>query len=181
MNTFFNLISMQLEVIDHAIYYEKFEIISRKLMSAQFPWYWSENVNEINDRNTVGLDDFQFTHLFYAEEVKDEKSLYYDILTPLIELLNPKHLIRIKANLITKNNQIIEHGFHTDNGLKYLDALTAIYYVNNNNGYTVFKNGVKVNSVANRLLVFPAIQEHSGTTCTDSKNRVIINFNFIPN
>jgi hypothetical protein len=55
---------------------------------------------------------------------------------------------------------------------------TAIYYVNSNNGYTKFKSGEEIKSLENRLIVFKCNLLHSGTTCTDEKRRVVINFNF---
>ena len=55
---------------------------------------------------------------------------------------------------------------------------TSIFYVNSNNGYTVFEDGTKVESVANRFVSFPANMKHKGTSCTDEKIRVVINFNY---
>ena len=55
---------------------------------------------------------------------------------------------------------------------------TSIFYVNTNNGYTKFEDGTKVESVANRLVSFPANKKHTGTSCTDEKTRVVINFNY---
>jgi len=55
---------------------------------------------------------------------------------------------------------------------------TAILYMNTNNGYTKFEDGTKVESVANRMITFPANMKHSGTSCTDEKTRVVINFNY---
>ena len=51
--------------------------------------------------------------------------------------------------------------------------------MNTNNGYTEFENGVKIESVANRLITFPAGMKHRGTSCTDKKIRVVINFNYL--
>ena len=50
--------------------------------------------------------------------------------------------------------------------------------MNSNNGYTYFEDGKKVKSVANRLLKFDNIKYHSGTTCTDKNQRVVININY---
>ena len=55
---------------------------------------------------------------------------------------------------------------------------TSIFYVNTNNGYTKFEDGTKVESVANRMLTFPANMKHIGTSCTDEQTRVVINFNY---
>ena len=51
--------------------------------------------------------------------------------------------------------------------------------MNTNNGYTKFEDGTKVESVANRLVTFPASMMHTGTSCTDKKIRIVINFNYM--
>lgn len=101
---------------------------------------------------------------------------FYSMVEPLLGKMNVRSLIRMKANLVTIGNEIEEHGFHTD--VEFADAKTAVYYVNSNNGYTRFKDGTVVESVANRLVAFPASMEHTGTNCTDSKTRVVININY---
>ena len=51
--------------------------------------------------------------------------------------------------------------------------------MNTNNGYTEFENGTTVESEENRMVVFPAEMKHRGTSCTDKKIRVVINFNYL--
>ena len=89
--------------------------------------------------------------------------------------MNVRAIQRIKANLNPRHHKIIKHGFHTD--VDY-ECNTAIFYLNTNNGYTEFEDGNKVPSVANRMIIFPSTVRHSGTTCTDAKRRVLINFNY---
>ena len=50
--------------------------------------------------------------------------------------------------------------------------------MNTNDGYTFFKNGKKIESVANRLIVFNNDMWHGGTSCTDAHERIVINLNF---
>ena len=89
-------------------------------------------------------------------------------------------LIKIKSNLVTRTPTIVEHGYHIDlpDLKEYHNTKTAILYMNTNNGYTKFEDGSIVESVENRLVVFDSRIKHSGTTCTDEKTRVVINFNF---
>ena len=54
----------------------------------------------------------------------------------------------------------------------------SIFYINTNNGYTKFEDGTIVKSFANRLLTFPSNLKHCGTSCTDERTRVVINFNY---
>ena len=55
---------------------------------------------------------------------------------------------------------------------------TSIFYVNTNNGYTKFEDGTKVESVANRMVTFSTNMKHLGTSCTNEKRRIVINFNY---
>ena len=55
---------------------------------------------------------------------------------------------------------------------------TSIFYINTNNGHTRFENGKRVESVANRMVTFPSHLQHTGTSCTNARTRVLINFNY---
>ena len=52
---------------------------------------------------------------------------------------------------------------------------TAIYYVNTNNGYTVFKNK-KIKSEANKMVIFNGNTQHKVKYQTDRDTRIVINF-----
>ena len=67
------------------------------------------------------------------------------------------------------------HGYHTDFPF---ECKTAIFYINSNNGLTLFKNGQIIESVENRMVIFNSQLEHTGTTSTDTKNRIVVNFNY---
>ena len=104
------------------------------------------------------------------------KSSYYPDLMPLLNKINPKEILRVKANLGTRTPVHVEGGMHTDSKMKHT---TAIFYLNTNNGYTKFENGTFVESVANRLVVFNSDLLHSGFSQTDENIRCLINLNYI--
>ena len=58
-------------------------------------------------------------------------------------------------------------------------ATTAIFYLNTNNGYTLFEDGQRVASVANRIVIFDAALRHTGASCTDADHRLVLNLNFV--
>jgi len=109
--------------------------------------------------------------------IQDE---FVGVLEPMIHKMNEhvpvKELIRVKANLKPKTIEHEHGGFHVD----YYDVITGIFYINTNNGWTNFKNGAKVESVENRMVIFDSNLEHEGVTCTDEDRRVVINFNYVP-
>ena len=168
--------------LDKSEYDALYNHIIGSTVTQQFPWYF--NSKKIDD---VNIDyNFQFVHIV-VEKGKIDSPVTFEVLKPLLNKLKPKGLIRIKLNLTTKTNKIIKYPLHRDINVKYEKDIgqlkkdnykVAIFYMNDNNGYTYFENKKKVKSVANRLLKFDNIMKHSGTTCTDENQRVVININY---
>ena len=91
-------------------------------------------------------------------------------------LMSTPNAIRINDNLTPRTVFHREmSGYHIDVSLP---GNTSILYINTNNGYTQFKNGDKVKSVANRMVTFDSQKLHSGISCTNQKMRVVLNFNY---
>ena len=56
----------------------------------------------------------------------------------------------------------------------------AIYYINTNNGYTIFEhNKQQIQSIQNRLIIFDGHLRHAGVSTTDTKRREVLNLNYI--
>ena len=55
----------------------------------------------------------------------------------------------------------------------------ALLSLNTCDGYTKLKDGTKIDSVANRVLLFDPCEEHCSTTTTNVKARFNINVNYI--
>jgi hypothetical protein len=158
-----------MEEIKNFLPKENFLNLQKIILGDYFPWYYNPYV--INEKTD---NFFQFTHLFYSNY--SIQSNYFNIISPLVEKINPKAILRIKANLLTKTNEIIEHGFHVDDLSN--EMKTAIFYCNTNNGYTKFKNNTIVNSEENKLIKFNTNKYHTGSSCTDEDIRVVINLNY---
>tara|TARA_B100000929_G_C15431287_1_gene394762 strand:- start:254 stop:772 length:519 start_codon:yes stop_codon:yes gene_type:complete len=166
------------EVIDNFLDQEDFKKILWSILSKDFNWNFNPGITTSVE---PGIHNCQFVHEFYSWYIKkyyqDVKSPHFDILLPIIEKIKPKSLIKIKANLRTAVDNIFIPDFHTDVFDDY-DSTTSIFYLNTNNGYTLFEDGTKVESVANRIITFPAQTRHTGVNCTNDKVRVVINFNY---
>jgi len=145
--------------------------------SSKFPWYFnhSKSGEDLSFSNSTKYN-FQFTHRFYADFIP--QSNYFNLILPFLELLNPTALIRVKANLTPCTDNLITYHYHVDIP-PASNTKTAIYYVNTNNGRTVFKDRTYSNSIENRLVIFDSRSYHAGTSCTDEKVRCVINFNYI--
>ena len=149
------------------------DYLLNSMLSPQFNWHFGRGV--VYDSMCDELDNYQFGNVMYQNMTpkSDEFGLVNGILN--YSQLKIAALIRVKANLNTRTHKIVKHGFHVD--LPY-PCTTAIYYVNTCNGFTEFEDGTVVESVANRFVTFPSSLKHTGTTCTDQKARMVINFNY---
>jgi hypothetical protein len=118
---------------------------------------------------------FQFVQLIFSQYTILSDS--FNLLSPIIQKERMCSIARIKANCVIKTPEVIEftQGFHTDFNS---DLMTGIYYINSNDGYTLFEDGTKCESVANRFCRFPARTKHTGTTCTNTNRRLVLNFNY---
>ena len=145
-------------------------------------WYFGDSVVDLKceEEDTPKKYQYMFVHQFFDSNFGiTTNQENWKLIQPLRDKLSAGSYFRIKANLYPVVEKVYTHGFHVD--LPYPNVLSAIYFVNSNNGYTYFKGDklIKVESVKNRLVIFPNGLLHSGTTCTDKKARVVINFNYI--
>ena len=169
-----------MKVIDNFLPSEAFQYVQSQLLSPAWPWYFQNHVDYAEE--SENLEKFQFCYQLYRNHTWQGAG--ESIVTPFLHRLKAVALVRVKANLLVRTETRKQNNFHVDlldPDLKpYDDMLTAIYYVNSNDGVTVFEDDKKVESVANRMVVFPSKTKHTGTTCTNAKRRVVINFNFFP-
>ena len=154
-------------------------IIGGKNFNDGIEWKFNPHVVHPKEDPTPG----QFVHTVYFGNVPC--SPFYNSLVPIIEhKFSISALYRIKMNLTPRFPESYTHKFHSDLEHDFEEDVashwtTAILYINTNNGYTEFENGEKVESVANRVVMFPSNFKHRGITQTDEQTRILINFNFL--
>lgn len=157
-----------------------FDELFKHITQSNIPWYLNDNVSTDSD----GL--YQLVHVYYSanEWISQDRRFVGTVIQTIHEEIDVDPIIiRIKANLRPKATSLNPAPLHTD--CTWLTKRepspkwkTAIFYVNNNNGYTFFENSdVKIESKENRLLVFDSDIAHSGTAATDD-HRFVINFNW---
>ena len=150
---------------------EKETLEKIKLEINKMHWYYLDFTAQKNDRS-----NFHFYHMIYENDQVESQRYFNTILMPILGRLNFNYLHRAKLNLYTKQHKQIKTGYHTDDNIEHTVALISL---NTNNGYTEFEDGTKVESVANRLVMFPSNTKHRGITQTDEQTRIMINFNFL--
>ena len=103
------------------------------------------------------------------------------MMTDILRVVDPAILSRAKLNINYNTETIFEHGYHNDCAKSHMHMFeSAVFYLNTNDGYTKFEDGSIVESVANRIVKFPASLRHTGSSCTNAKYRMVLNLLYIP-
>lgn len=161
-----------IKVIDNFLEKEYFDQLFDAISSDMFPWYLQHSVSTDNDGH------IQMTHNIYKNS--SPQSDLYDLMDSLIDRLNICAILRIKVNLLHRTDKAIEHGWHIDITDAPHNAKTGVLYLNTNNGYTKFISGEKIESVSNRMVIFPNSLRHTGSTNTcDIPYRLVLNIDYI--
>tara|TARA_R110000822_G_scaffold307112_2_gene433835 strand:+ start:1864 stop:2361 length:498 start_codon:yes stop_codon:yes gene_type:complete len=162
---------LKYKVIDNFLPKNNFEIIKNLILGKNFPWFYIPDISFKNIKSKGSL--FYMHHVFYEKEVNS--SLYDMIKNNLLNFLDIKALIRVKANLYPNQNIKKINEMHKDYLYKHKGA---IFSINSNNGGTILKDGTKIDSVENRMLFFDPSIEHDSENCTNDKVRINININY---
>ena len=152
---------------DHKFFVDLFE-------NKDFPWFICKKVaaQEVPEEYE---SQWYMTHMFYDNTICSD---YYGSIEE--KILKHKDfptvfaMLRIKGNMYPGAEKLSEHAPHSDTNFTHMGA---IYYINTNNGYTLIE-GQKVESIANRMVIFDPSIPHNSTDCTDEPYRMNINFNF---
>ena len=156
------------EIKDNFLSIDEHLILKTIMESNEFPWFYIEKKVSTDK----GLFKSQFSHHFYRDN--NINSDFFTHLKPILDKLKPLSLVRIKANLNPPSENLVESAYHTDQNFK---CKAAIYYLNDNDGYTVIGKE-KVLSKKNRIVLFNSDVKHLGTNSTNCNNRMVINFNY---
>lgn len=157
------------EIIDNFLTPPEFASLQKLMTGDMFPWYY----NAYKVESDVRLHAFQFTHTFLLNGRSD--SSYMAIPNLLVAQLGFGNLVRAKANLTTPTPLPFEYGMHID--IAGFEGTTALYYVCDSNGPTIFDGGGSVECKANRMVFFPSHLRHSAVSATDAKARIVVNLN----
>lgn len=163
----------EISVIDNFLPADTFLTIRERMLSGSFPWYYYPYKSY--DDSSGGVYDCQLSHTFFRDEEWNSNAMW--AVEPVLSIIDPKVIVRIKANLTLASHFVAPCGMHTDfdNSL----VTTAILYMTECDGGTVFDDGQRVESIPNRFAYFNATKPHSAETFTNAKARCVINFNFV--
>ena len=166
---------MKYEVIDNFLPEEYFAILEKNIAipNTKMPWFCEPSVTGNADEKKYS-NLFYMTHCFYMNNLPT--STLFDQLMPLIDEVEAGCLLRVKANFYPNTETLYEHPMHIDYSFLHSGAILSL---NTCDGYTKLKDGTKIDSVANRVLLFDSSEEHCSTTTTNVHARINININYI--
>ena len=165
---------MDVELIDNFLPEENFKLLVEAILSQSFPFYHQDYIT--NSTEQSGIDHVNFTHLLHFKTVP--ASTYYPFVYEnfISKISDLRSIIRSKVNCYPRTDKNVLHAFHQD----FLYPHRAlILSLNTCDGFTRLEDGTKVDSVANRLLLFNSSQNHNSSTTTNAKGRYNININYI--
>ena len=138
-----------------------------------FPWFFSNDLNGVER-----MGNYYFNHQVILN-YKVQSDQWLPIFEPLISTIGISfnNVWRLKVNLYPRTQRRVHHSTHIDyqpnSGLR-----TCLYYINTNNGVTIFDGKKTVKSIKNRIALFDGSIPHHSTTLTDVNYRCSINIDY---
>jgi len=174
---------MTFEIIDDFLEKEDLDYITNTFFPKDpnipntFAWNYHEGIVRDPELGPTGYEehDWMYNRALYSSDNGLKFDKHYPVIKPLINKLNIKNLFDIRAILLVPTREHIYHEFHTDRKIPHK---VALFYVTDNNGWTVLKDTAKVECIKNRMLIFDGSIEHHSVSSTDNI-RCAININFI--
>ena len=173
----------KIEIIDNFLNKDDFEELKVFLMSPRSQWRF---VDFIAHKDRRGQDkDGYFVHSFTDRDPTSFEERFlaspdFEKVSRLMDCIkkkvNYRQILRVRSSLYPRRHKQKPDSYHVDYNFNHK---VCIFYVNTNNGFTLFENGEKVNSVANRLVIFDGLEKHCSVVQTDTAARYIININLL--
>jgi hypothetical protein len=163
------------KIIDNVLDKKTFLEFKNVFQDNRFPWYFIKDVNDNVKETDLSC---YFINMIYRDSNDDfHVNHFFKAMFPLLNIIQPKKLLRIKANLYPRTQTIEYHPPHTDYDFPHNGAM---FYINSNDGKTVINNGeVEIESIENRLVLFNSAIPHNSTSTTNQKARINLNINYI--
>jgi hypothetical protein len=162
---------MTIEVFDNYVDQQWFDQL---IESTNQPLFWRYE----KDTDYDGDGKCKFTHKIFEDNYAT--SPLHDSMRPFYQHINCAALIRNKIDFTLRTETHKQNMMHIDIACINIPYKTGILYLNTNNGYTLFEDGTKVESVANRFVMFDGDMQHCGVSQTDVNERICLNINWIP-
>ena len=158
------------------------ELVRAIVWNEQVTWNLVNKVTNLETKEEESeLDNFHIGHIIYNVGVP-QSPIYEPIVDMVLRNISPpgtgdmKALLRMKLNFYPHTDELYQHKMHIDYPYEHTGALLSL---NTCDGGTVLEDGIKYDSVANRMLFFDASKLHASTTTTNQKGRFNLLINYL--
>ena len=173
------------KIIDNCLPEQDFlELVSHIIPQTQFvdtiAWNMAPSVTQ-EQKLDSNNNDFYFMSMAYTNDtpVGPLWEFIVPCLNVLAPLMNIRSVMRVKGNWFPPTSVAYDHIPHKDYAEEFGEIKGAILSLNTCDGWTRLEDRTKVDSVANRLLLFNSSELHNSSTTTNPKGRFNINFNYL--
>ena len=169
----------KVQIYNNFLDQEVFLEIKKFIMSPRCQWryvnYIAHKDGRDNDKDGYFVHSFKDCHPQTFEDRYPE-SPHFPLIAKILDKIKYQNILRIRSSLYPRRDVQKPDPFHIDYNFPHK---VCIFYVNTNNGYTMFENGEKIPSVENQLATFDGNEKHCSVVQTDTSARYIVNINIL--
>ena len=169
----------KVQIFNNFLDQEVFLEIKKFIMSPRCQWryvnYIAHKDGRDNDNDGYFVHSFKDCHPQTFEDRYPE-SPHFPLIAKILDKIQYQNILRIRSSLYPRREVQKPDPFHIDYNFPHR---VCIFYVNTNNGYTMFENGEKIPSVENQLATFDGSEKHCSVVQTDTPARYIVNINIL--
>ena len=169
----------KVQIFNNFLDQEVFLEIKKFIMSPRCQWryvnYIAHKDGRDNDNDGYFVHSFKDCHPQTFEDRYPE-SPHFPLIAKILDKIQYRNILRIRSSLYPRRDVQKSDPFHIDYNFPHR---VCIFYVNTNNGYTMFENGEKIPSVENQLATFDGSEKHCSVVQTDTPARYIVNINIL--
>ena len=169
----------KVQIFNNFLDQEVFLEIKKFIMSPRCQWryvnYIAHKDGRDNDNDGYFVHSFKDCHPQTFEDRYPE-SPHFPLIVKILDKIKYQNILRIRSSLYPRRDVQKPDPFHIDYDFPHK---VCIFYVNTNNGYTMFENGEKIPSVENQLATFDGNEKHCSVVQTDTSARYIVNINIL--
>lgn len=171
--------SKKVQIFNNFLDQEVFLEIKKFIMSPRCQWRYVNYIAHKDGRDND--NDGYFVHSFkdcHPQTFEDRfpESPHFPLIVKILDKIQYQNILRIRSSLYPRRDVQKPDPFHIDYNFPHR---VCIFYVNTNNGYTMFENGEKIPSVENQLATFDGSEKHCSVVQTDTPARYIVNINIL--
>ena len=169
----------KVQIFNNFLDQEVFLEIKKFIMSPRCQWRYVNYIAHKDGRDND--NDGYFVHSFkdcHPQTFVDRypESPHFPLIAKILDKIKYQNILRIRSSLYPRRDVQKPDPFHIDYDFPHK---VCIFYVNTNNGYTMFENGEKIPSVENQLATFDGNEKHCSVVQTDTSARYIVNINIL--